>query len=320
MGHVLCGGESVRSAGRAGEERRAESGILGRWTPRASERCAWSWRSARPWCWRALLIYTSFSAASPALTPTQLVHQAQPGRSYQVTGTVVQGSVHRVGEILHFSVEDRAGGHDPPQLHGDRARPLPRRARGDRHRPEAGRRLRRRTQLADHEVPVEVQVLPQRAAELLSDSASGARETLGSRRLMAGFGFAACCWRSSCASTGSPPRSTGCAAAPGVLRLRAARGVRAGGRAHSSLRRARDRLPAQRLHLPHRRGHLQPHDADVLPGGRHLVLAGRLAAAVGVAALAVVQPRAVPHARAHARGRPPTPPPSCSASPASSSA
>ena len=60
------------------------------------------------------LIYTSFSAASPALTPTQLVHQAQAGRSYQVTGTVVLGSVHRSGEVLHFSVEDRAGGTTVP--------------------------------------------------------------------------------------------------------------------------------------------------------------------------------------------------------------
>jgi cytochrome c-type biogenesis protein CcmE len=56
------------------------------------------------------LIYTSFSAASPALTPSQLVHQAQPGRSYQLTGTVVAGSVHRSGGTLHFSVEDRVGG------------------------------------------------------------------------------------------------------------------------------------------------------------------------------------------------------------------
>ena len=56
------------------------------------------------------LIYTSFSAASPALTPSQLVHQAQPGRSYQVTGTVVAGSVHRAGGTLDFSVEDRVGG------------------------------------------------------------------------------------------------------------------------------------------------------------------------------------------------------------------
>jgi cytochrome c-type biogenesis protein CcmE len=56
------------------------------------------------------LIYTSFSAASPALTPSQLVRQAQAGRSYQLTGTVVKGSVHRVGALLDFSVEDRAGG------------------------------------------------------------------------------------------------------------------------------------------------------------------------------------------------------------------
>ncbi|HEX4186274.1 MAG TPA: cytochrome c maturation protein CcmE [Solirubrobacteraceae bacterium] len=56
------------------------------------------------------LIYTSFSAASPALSPSQLVRQVQPGRSYQLTGTVVPNSVHREGPTLDFSVEDRAGG------------------------------------------------------------------------------------------------------------------------------------------------------------------------------------------------------------------
>jgi cytochrome c-type biogenesis protein CcmE len=56
------------------------------------------------------LIYTSFSAASPALTPSQLLQQAQPGRSYQLTGTVVDGSVHHDGSTLDFSVQDRAGG------------------------------------------------------------------------------------------------------------------------------------------------------------------------------------------------------------------
>jgi cytochrome c-type biogenesis protein CcmE len=55
------------------------------------------------------LIYTSFSAASPALSPTQLLRDAQPGRSYQLTGTVVNGSVHREGPVLDFSVQDRAG-------------------------------------------------------------------------------------------------------------------------------------------------------------------------------------------------------------------
>ncbi len=56
------------------------------------------------------LIYTSFSAASPALSPSQLLREAAPGRSYQLTGTVVPGSVHRDGAVLNFSVEDRAGG------------------------------------------------------------------------------------------------------------------------------------------------------------------------------------------------------------------
>jgi cytochrome c-type biogenesis protein CcmE len=60
------------------------------------------------------LIYTSFSAASPALSPSQLVRRAQPGHSYQLTGTVVGGSVHRAGGVLAFSVEDRAGGTKIP--------------------------------------------------------------------------------------------------------------------------------------------------------------------------------------------------------------
>jgi cytochrome c-type biogenesis protein CcmE len=60
------------------------------------------------------LIYTSFSAASPALSPSQLVRQAEPGRSYLVTGTVASGSVHRVGAVLYFSVADRTGGTSVP--------------------------------------------------------------------------------------------------------------------------------------------------------------------------------------------------------------
>jgi cytochrome c-type biogenesis protein CcmE len=58
------------------------------------------------------LIYTSFNAASPALTPSQLLREAQPGRSYQLTGTVVTGSVHHEGPVLRFSVADRANGAD----------------------------------------------------------------------------------------------------------------------------------------------------------------------------------------------------------------
>ncbi len=56
------------------------------------------------------LIYTSFSAASPALSPSQLVREAQPGRSYVLTGTVAPGSVRREGAVLDFAVRDRAGG------------------------------------------------------------------------------------------------------------------------------------------------------------------------------------------------------------------
>jgi len=60
------------------------------------------------------LIYTSFSAASPALSPSQLVRQAQPGRSYQLTGTVAKGSVRHEANGIAFAVEDRAGGTTIP--------------------------------------------------------------------------------------------------------------------------------------------------------------------------------------------------------------
>jgi cytochrome c-type biogenesis protein CcmE len=54
------------------------------------------------------LIYTSFSASSEARKPSQLA-SAQAGRSYQVTGKVVTGSVRRQGETLFFRVRDRDG-------------------------------------------------------------------------------------------------------------------------------------------------------------------------------------------------------------------
>ncbi|MHB8491661.1 MAG: cytochrome c maturation protein CcmE domain-containing protein [Solirubrobacteraceae bacterium] len=56
------------------------------------------------------LMYTSFSAADPAISPSQLEHQAQAGRSYQLTGVVQAHSVRRSGEVLYFSVADRTGG------------------------------------------------------------------------------------------------------------------------------------------------------------------------------------------------------------------
>ena len=86
------------------------------------------------------LIYTSFSAASPALTPSQLVHQAQPGRSYQLTGTVVGGSVHHDGARWTSASRTAWGKDGPGRVYGNGSRPVQGRARGDRDRAEAGRR------------------------------------------------------------------------------------------------------------------------------------------------------------------------------------
>jgi|SRR5437588_1553142 len=55
------------------------------------------------------LIYTSFTAASPARSPSQLLASAQPGQSYQLTGKVVAGSIQRQGQVLDFRVRDRNG-------------------------------------------------------------------------------------------------------------------------------------------------------------------------------------------------------------------
>jgi len=55
------------------------------------------------------LAYTSFSSSSEARTPSQLLTGADPGHSYQLTGKVVNGSVHRQGAALLFRVRDRNG-------------------------------------------------------------------------------------------------------------------------------------------------------------------------------------------------------------------
>jgi cytochrome c-type biogenesis protein CcmE len=53
------------------------------------------------------LAYTSFGASSPAKTPRQLLAGTDPGRSYQLTGTVLAGSVRRRNDVLSFRVRDR---------------------------------------------------------------------------------------------------------------------------------------------------------------------------------------------------------------------
>jgi cytochrome c-type biogenesis protein CcmE len=56
------------------------------------------------------LVYTSFTASTQARAPSQLARFARPGQSYQLTGRVVPGSIHRQGAALLFRVRDRAGG------------------------------------------------------------------------------------------------------------------------------------------------------------------------------------------------------------------
>jgi cytochrome c-type biogenesis protein CcmE len=55
------------------------------------------------------LVYTSFTAASPTRTPSQLLAGAHPGQSYELTGTVVNNSITRAGDTTNFRVADRAG-------------------------------------------------------------------------------------------------------------------------------------------------------------------------------------------------------------------
>jgi cytochrome c-type biogenesis protein CcmE len=52
------------------------------------------------------LIYTSFSAGRDELTAGQLLKRAQPGRSYLLAGTVLNGSVRREGDVTLFRVRD----------------------------------------------------------------------------------------------------------------------------------------------------------------------------------------------------------------------
>jgi cytochrome c-type biogenesis protein CcmE len=59
------------------------------------------------------LAYTSFSASSEAKTPSQLLQNAQAGRTYQLTGKVVAGYMQR-GDVTYFRVRDRTGNDAVP--------------------------------------------------------------------------------------------------------------------------------------------------------------------------------------------------------------
>lgn len=60
------------------------------------------------------LVYTSFSAGSPAKTPSELLASAKPGQSYKLTGKVADGSVQHKGDALLFRVRDRNGATSVP--------------------------------------------------------------------------------------------------------------------------------------------------------------------------------------------------------------
>jgi cytochrome c-type biogenesis protein CcmE len=53
----------------------------------------------------AALVYTSFSASTEASKPSQI----REGRSYELTGKVVKGSVRHDGDELRFRIRDRDG-------------------------------------------------------------------------------------------------------------------------------------------------------------------------------------------------------------------
>jgi cytochrome c-type biogenesis protein CcmE len=60
------------------------------------------------------LAYTSFSSASEARSPSQLLTDAKPGKTYELTGKVQEGSWRRDGTTHSFRVRDRAGSESVP--------------------------------------------------------------------------------------------------------------------------------------------------------------------------------------------------------------
>jgi cytochrome c-type biogenesis protein CcmE len=55
-----------------------------------------------------VLVYTSFTASTEASTPSQVL-KSKSGRSYKLTGKVVNGSVARTNAGLRFRIRDRTG-------------------------------------------------------------------------------------------------------------------------------------------------------------------------------------------------------------------
>ena len=52
------------------------------------------------------LVYTSFAAGRDEFTASQLLARGQPGTTYILAGTVLDGSVHRSSSTLQFRIRD----------------------------------------------------------------------------------------------------------------------------------------------------------------------------------------------------------------------
>src|SRR2546430_5113974 len=63
------------------------------------------------------LVGTSFGSAEEATTPSQAL-RTPPGRSIEITGKVVPGSIRHEGRLLRFRVRDRNGTASVPVLYG----------------------------------------------------------------------------------------------------------------------------------------------------------------------------------------------------------
>ena len=59
------------------------------------------------------LVYTSFSASTAASKPSEI----RPGKSYELTGKVVDGTVARDGDSLRFRIRDRDGSESVPVVY-----------------------------------------------------------------------------------------------------------------------------------------------------------------------------------------------------------
>ena len=54
----------------------------------------------------AALVYVSFSAGNQEVTASQLLYHAKPGKTYELAGTVMTGSVAHQGATLLFRIRD----------------------------------------------------------------------------------------------------------------------------------------------------------------------------------------------------------------------